>query len=118
MIDEKLVHEALQRWARTPDGRVFYVGLQKVLMGVPTDISDGALRENLGRRTLALELMAVMAKVMTENLSDDGIGSGDRPIVFRLPERADTNQRHHWGARRRVTRLPTGCVSSSSAASR
>ena len=101
MIDNKLVHEALQRWARTPDGRVFYVGLQKVLMGVPSDKSDGALRENLGRRTFASELMAVMAEVMTENLSDDGI---DRPIVFQLQRPAlVAGQR---GARRRVSPGP------------
>lgn len=100
MIDQKLVDEALQRWARTPDGRLFYVSLQKVLMGVPTDKTDGALRENLGRRTFASELMAVMAEVMTENLSDDGIGSVERPIVFQLQQPvAVAGQR---GARRRV----------------
>jgi hypothetical protein len=101
MIDDKLVHEALQRWARTPDGRVFYIGLQKMLMGVPSDKSDGALRENLGRRTFASELMAVMAAVMTENLSDDGIGSGDRPIVFQLQRPAVVAGQR--GARRRVS---------------
>jgi hypothetical protein len=101
MIDQDLVHEALQRWARTPDGRVFYVGLQKVLMGVPSDKSDGALRENLGRRRFVSELMAVMAKVMTENLSDDGIGSGDRPIVFQLKQSARVAGKR--GARRRVS---------------
>jgi hypothetical protein len=100
MIDDKLVHEALQRFARTPDGRVFYIGLQKILMAVPSDNSDGALRENLGRRKFASELMAVMAEVMTENLSDDGIGSGERPIVFQLKQPAvGARQR---GARRRI----------------
>ena len=79
MIDEKLCHEALQRFARDAgkpgDGELFYVLLQKVLLGFATapagaDIS-GALRENLGRRKLAAELMAVMAEVWRV-LRDDG----------------------------------------------
>lgn len=99
MIDDKLVHEALQRFARTPDGRAFYVGLQKVLMGVPSDNSDGALRENLGRRRFASELMAVMAEVMSENdQSDDPRG---RPIIFTFAKPvAGARSR---GARRRVS---------------
>lgn len=100
MIDQNLINEGLQRFARTPDGRNFYVGLQKILMAVPTDTSEGALRENLGRRRFASELMAVMAEGMTENTSDDGIGSGERPIVFQLQRpTAVAGQR---GARRRV----------------
>jgi hypothetical protein len=99
MIDDKLVHEALQRFARTPDGRVFYVGLQKLLMGVPSGDDFGALRENLGRRRFASELMAVMAEVMTsENESDDPNG---RPIVFSLSKPA-TGYSGARGARRRV----------------
>lgn len=104
MIDDKLVHEALQRYARSPDGRVFYIGLQKVLMGVPSDSEPGALRENLGRRRFASELMAVMAEAMTENSGDgsggDGIGSGERPIIFQL--RGPAVVAGQRGAKRRV----------------
>jgi hypothetical protein len=99
MIDDKLVHEALQRFARTPDGRVFYVGLQKLLMAVVSSETEGALRENLGRRRFASELMAVMAEVMSEIKDSDD--PRDRPIVFTLSKPvAGYGAR---GARRRVS---------------
>jgi hypothetical protein len=99
MIDQKLINEALQRWARTPDGRVFYVGLQKLLMGVPSGDDFGALRENLGRRRFASELMAVMAEVMSEIETSDDPRS--RPIVFTLAQPV-AGTRGVRGARRRV----------------
>jgi hypothetical protein len=111
MIDDKLVHEALQRFARTPDGRVFYIGLQKVLMAVVSSEQDGALRENLGRRRFASELMAVMAEVMSEiEPSDDPRG---RPIVFTLSKPVAGARTR--GARRRVSGPQPGADSSSSA---
>jgi hypothetical protein len=98
MIDQKLVEEALARFARSADGRVFYLGLQKVLMGVPSENSEGALRENLGRRRFASELMAVMAEGMSEsNPSDD---PRDRAIVFTLAKPVAVSGAR--GARRRV----------------
>lgn len=99
MIDQNLVNEGLQRFARTPDGRNFYVGLQKILMAVPTDTSEGALRENLGRRRFASELMAVMAEVMTE--SDQSDDPSSRPIVFTLAKPVAVSGAR--GARRRVS---------------
>jgi hypothetical protein len=114
MIDEKLCHEALQRFARDAakpgDGELFYVLLQKVLLGFPTaaagaDIS-GALRENLGRRKLAAELMAVMAEVMAEPIGDRGndeqrakLARGERPVIFQFPR--PNQRRRQPGARRR-----------------
>ena len=101
-IDNDLVNEALQRWARTPDGVTFYVALQKVLMGVPSMNDPGALQENLGRRKFASELMAVMAEAMSETKpSDDPRG---RPIIYTLAgARAVAGPR---GARRRVSPEP------------
>jgi len=103
MIDEKLCDEALQRFARSADGRLFYLKLQKVLMGVPATDKRGALRENLGRRKLASELMAVIAEAMSEDIGDGANGNtgSERPIVFSLarPAAVATGPR---GVRRRV----------------
>ena len=99
MIDQQQVNEALARIARTADGRIFYVGLQKVLMGVPSQPSDGALRENLGRRSFASELMAVMAEAMSETDPSDDPGS--RPVIFALSKPAAVAGTR--GSRRRVS---------------
>lgn len=98
MIDQELVNEGLKRFARTPDGRNFYVSLQKLLMGIPSDRSESALRENLGRRTFASELMAVMAEGISESASDD---PNTRPIVFTLAQPVAVSGAR--GARRRVS---------------
>lgn len=100
-LDDKLVHEALQRWARTSDGRVFYVALQKVLMGVTSNTEAGALQENLGRRRFAAELMAVMAEGMTEA---DKLDAGSRPIVFELAGPVAVSSAR--GTRRRISPEP------------
>lgn len=104
MIDDKLVQEALQRFARTADGRVFYVGLQKVVMGIPSETSGGALRLNLGRRRFASELMAVMAEGMSESEPSDD--PRDRPIVFTLSKPVAVSGAR--GARRRVSGTEPG----------
>lgn len=98
-IDDKFVHEALQRFARSPDGVCFYLALQKVLMSVPTSLEAGALQENVGRRRFASELMAVMAKGMSETpTSDDPRG---RPVIYKLPEPVALGGAR--GVRRRVS---------------
>lgn len=107
MIDEKLCDEALQRFARTPDGTLFYLKLQKVLAGIPATTESGALQENLGRRRFAAELMAVMAEAMAEPVSDGSddakrrLASGERPVIFQL-QRGVAVATGPRGARRRV----------------
>lgn len=101
LIDNETCKDALRRIARTAEGRLFYIALQKVLMGVPSDTKRGALRENLGRRKLASELMAVMAEAMSESTSGGTGDPNERPIVFSLasPVAVAGGTR---GARRRV----------------
>jgi hypothetical protein len=101
MIDQKLCNEALQRIARTSDGRLLYLLFQKVVTGVPTDSRSGALKVNLGRRTLASELMAVMAETMTEATSDGTGDPSERPIIFSLARPVVVAR--NAGARRRVS---------------
>jgi hypothetical protein len=116
MIDQKLCEEALQRIARDAgkpgDGELLYIWLQKVLLGFPTaeagsDIS-GALRENLGRRKFAAEIMAVMAEVMAEPVGDRAsdeqrakLASGERPVIFQFPRPIPRSNKQR-GAQRRV----------------
>jgi hypothetical protein len=106
MIDEKLCDEAIKRIARTADGKLLYLKLQKTMMGLPSDTQHGALRANHGRRSLAAELMAVMAEAMAETTSDgsggsSGAGPDERPIIFQL-SRAIVASPGQRGARRRV----------------
>lgn len=103
MIDETICDEALKRWARTADGRLFYVKLQKVVMGLPTQAKSGALRVNHGRRSLALEIMAVMAEGMVEDSGggSGGAGTDDRPVIFHIDRPAVAVPRQR-GAKRRV----------------
>lgn len=84
-ITDKDVAEALDRIARTADGQVFYLHLQRLLMGVLSehDPSDGALRHENGRRRFASELMAKMAK----GIEDSAARSADSsPVVFRTQQ--------------------------------
>jgi hypothetical protein len=59
--------EALARIARTHDGLLFYRYLRRVLEGVIITTIDGALRDHNGRRTLARDLMAIMAEGIEQN---------------------------------------------------
>lgn len=61
-ITDQDMAEALDRIARTPDGEVLYLYLQKALMGVPTSTEACALTANHGRRSFASELMGFMSK--------------------------------------------------------
>jgi hypothetical protein len=112
VIDQKLCEEALQRIARDAgkpgDGELLYIMLQKVLLGVPSSGKSGALRENLGRRKLAAEIMAVMAEVMAEPVGDRTsdeqrrkLASGERPVIFQFPRPIERGTKQR-GAQRRV----------------
>src|SRR5947209_8749872 len=59
--------EAIDRIARTPDGAALYVHLQRRLMLIPVDMSDGALRADQGERRFASQLIGLMAKGVFES---------------------------------------------------
>lgn len=92
-IDNQQIAEAWDRIARTPDGQIVYRHLQRLRLGLATDLKSGALRAFEGRRSLAADLMAYMA---------EGISQSDRhAITFAVAQPiAVAGPR---GARRRVT---------------
>lgn len=71
--------EALRRIAATHDGALLHRYLRRVLETVIDLESDGALRQQNGRRSLARDLMRLMA----EGLNDHGSTSSDAPILSR-----------------------------------
>jgi hypothetical protein len=105
-IQAEQLRNAIDRLARTEDGRTLYLFLQRRLMGVCHLPDDGALRSDNGERKFAAALMGLMAKGIQESggrasSSSDGSG-GDQPIVFAVAgPRAVREQR---GAGRRVDR--------------
>ena len=89
-ITDKDIIEALDRVARTPDGELLYLYLQKVLMGVPTEKKSRALTWNDARRSFASELMGFMSK---------GISASARSgcITFTVAQRAPVSRRTPGG---------------------
>ncbi len=85
-IDDQQIGEAIDRIARTVDGSVLYLFLQKNLSSVPVDPLGDALQRLHGRRSFAAELMAMMATGIRE--SHGGRDPTDSPITFTVPERA------------------------------
>jgi hypothetical protein len=67
MIEEKDLNEAIDRIARSHDGHMLYLFLQRKLMGVSTSLDDGALRVAEGERLFALRLMSLMTKGIEES---------------------------------------------------
>ena len=67
MTENEDFQEALDRIARTPDGRALYLYLQKALCSISLDPHRGALRRHEGRRMFAAELMGLMAKGIRES---------------------------------------------------
>jgi hypothetical protein len=59
--------EAIDRIARTPDGAMFYVFLQRRLMEISIDNSDSALRADQGERRFADRLIGYMHKGIFES---------------------------------------------------
>lgn len=62
MIDDKQFLEAWDRIARTADGHVAYLYLQKRLMATSPNVESGTLRQLEGARIFASELIGLMAK--------------------------------------------------------
>lgn len=109
MLTDEMLHAAIDRLARTDDGRTLYLFLQKRLMAVATSDVDGALQADNGERRFASKLIGLMAKGISERdgsntSSGDSSGSGDtarQPIVFAVPGPRSTGGPR--GAGRRVT---------------
>lgn len=72
---------AIDRIARSPDGRLLHRYLRRVLEAVYDLQDDGALRQGNGRRSLARDLMRLMASGI-EGLSD----RTDDPILTRASQ--------------------------------
>jgi hypothetical protein len=89
-IDTEQIKEAWDRIARTSDGLVVYRHLQRLRLGLATDYS--ALPHFEGRRSLAADLMALMA---------DGIGENDRAaITFSFSKSVAPAERSRGAGRR------------------
>lgn len=86
MIADEDLAKAIDRLAHTPDGHLLYRYLQKILMGVLAGApGESALTRNEGRRSLAAELMGLMAKGIDESGSTDtpaDTRASERPVVF------------------------------------
>jgi hypothetical protein len=105
-IDDGDIANALDRIAMTPDGALLYAFLQKVAIArLPGDPSDGALRAEHGRRSLAHDLMSKMARGIDESAgrtadSDRHGRPSERPVVFLASKPVIANRKR--GAGRRV----------------
>jgi hypothetical protein len=108
MIEDKHLYEAIDRIARTPDGRTLYLFLQKRLMAIPTSAKTGALRSDHGERYFASQLMGLMAKGIedsgrrTGSSGDTSGGSAEPLVVFALAEPRSVGGGSR-GAGRRIT---------------
>jgi hypothetical protein len=105
-IDEKFLFEAIDRIARTPDGRMQYLWLQRRLMMVRSSDDPSALNSDNGERRFAASLMGLMATGISESggrTSGDstGPGSPEQPIVIAVAKPVPTGRGS--GAGRRIT---------------
>lgn len=92
--------EALDRIAHTRDGLLLHRYLRRVLEAVYEFETDGALRAQTGRRTLARDLMAHMAAGI-----EGEHGRPDEPLLTRPGSTAGT--RAYRGTARRVSPDPS-----------
>lgn len=98
MITDDDMKKALDRIARTRDGKLLYLYFQKTLCAVTT--SDGALPRNEGRRSFAAQLMSLMAKGIEESS-----GRANAAITFAVAGAVSVS-RTGGGAGRRVALEP------------
>lgn len=97
MITHEDLAKAWDRIARGPDGELVYAFLQKVAIGLISEgCTDGALRHNLGRRSLAHEIMGLMSKGIEESAGRHRSAGGNsvdgRPLVFAVRQPAATGK--------------------------
>lgn len=95
-IGDKELQEAWDRVARTSDGKMIYLHLQRRLMGVMTGGDSCTLRADNGERKFAAKLIGLMAK----GISESG-GLSDPIVTFVRAGPVAVSSAH--GARRRVT---------------
>lgn len=94
MIDDKEMHEAWDRIARTDDGKKIYLHLQARLMAVVTSDDDSTLRADNGERKFAAKLIGLMAKGISES------GGLSDPIVTFVRSGPVAVSRAHGAGRR------------------
>jgi len=104
-ISEKLLHEAIDRIARTPDGRSLYLFCQRRMMALTISEEISTLQRAEGERTFAARLIGLMATGISESggrTSDSSTGSDtEQPIVFAVPKPVAVGGPR--GAGRRIT---------------
>jgi hypothetical protein len=102
-ISEKLMHEAIDRIARTPDGRVLYLYCQRRLMALTVSADLSTLQSDHGERSFASRLIGLMATGISESggrTSSSG-GNTEQPLVFAVPKPVAVGGPR--GAGRRIT---------------
>ncbi len=98
-ITDDDISKAWDAVAHTLDGALIYAHLQKIAIGrLSGDPSDSALRADHGRRSLAHELMGLMAKGIDESGGrTDSTGTEQRasarPLVFAVRQPAAVSRR-------------------------
>ncbi len=96
-IGDDDITSALRNIARTPDGRMLYLYLQRELMGVARTSETGALQVHHGARTFAANLMGRMAPGIAERSSDYASGGRFSLNVFTLAKPVATGARRRTG---------------------
>ena len=104
---ENAIHEAIDRIARTADGAVFYVHLQRRLMSISGAEAESALRLDEGERRFASKLIGLMAKGIFESGgrtghsgSSTGPDGGEQPVIVPSPRPVRTGRERNPGGRR------------------
>ncbi len=97
MIEEKDLLAAWDRVARSEDGHLLYLYLQKRLMATSPEVESGTLRQREGARIFASELLGLMAKGIEESAT--GLSASCITISRSGPVAVSSAR----GARRRVT---------------
>lgn len=104
---EQAIEEAVDRIARTADGRDLYVFLQRRLMATPVSLKAGALRWDQGERSFAANLMSLMDKGILESGGRTGITGStigpdgrEQPIIRPRAEPVRVSPARHPGGRR------------------
>ena len=86
MITDEEFHRAWDRIARTGDGVLIYLHLQKRLMATAANETESALLMDHGERRFASQLIGLMAKGIEESGGSSGTpsdgGRQERPIVL------------------------------------
>ena len=102
------INESLANIAKTRDGRVLHIFLQKAVMALAPDPMSGALQVFEGGRRFAQQIKAVMDVSIAENSSG---GTKSEQLVVIVP-RGAVSVAGTRGARRRVSPDPDASTES------